>query len=278
MAGITTPVHPDRIKRRAVGGRSHHDALRGLAFVGLIARGVVYGVIGGLSLALALGAGGKTTSQSGAMQTIARQPLGDVLLLGLAAGLAAYAIFRLIEGITGGAHRGKDRTQHRVAAIGSAIAYAALCYTAINVLDGRHTGGGSPRHAAAGILGWPGGPVIVAAAGCGVIGIGLYQAHKGLTRRFLEDTDTSRLSSRARRAFTVLGVTGHLARAVTFALIGYALIRAAVDYSARAAIGLDGALQKLAHSSNGPVLLGIVAIGFIAFAVYSIVDSRYRRV
>lgn len=249
-----------------------------LAFVGLIARGVVYGIIGVLSLELSLGVGGKTTSQSGAMQTIARQPLGDILLAALAGGLGAYAIFRLIEGVTGGGHQGKDRTQHRIAAFGSAVAYAALCLTAVIVVQGEHTGGGSPRPAAAGILGWPGGPAIVAAAGCVVIGVGLYQAYKGLARKFLEDSDISRLSVRARKVFTVFGVTGHLARAVTFALIGYGLIRAAVDYSPRAAFGLDGALQKLSHSSNGPLLLGIVAIGFIAFALYSIIDARYRRV
>lgn len=267
-----------RTERPPLDGPSRRGALGVLAFVGLIARGVVYGVIGVLSLELALGLGGKTTSQSGAMQTIAKQPLGEILLVGLAAGLGSYAIFRLVEGITGGGHLGDDRTQHRVAALGSALAYAALCYTAITVLEGRHTNGGSPRHAAAGVLGWPGGPVIVAAAGCGVIAVGLYQAYKGLARKFLDDSDTSRLSPRARKAFTVLGITGHVARAVTFALIGYGLIRAAVNYSARAAVGLDGALQKLAHSSNGPLLLGIVAIGFIAFALYSIIDSRYRRV
>ena len=249
-----------------------------LAFVGLIARGIVYGVIGVLALELALGLGGRTTSQSGAMQTIAKQPLGEVLLIGLAAGLAAYAVFRLSEGVSGGGRQGNDRTQHRVSAIASAIAYAALCYTAVVVLEGGRTNGGSPRNAAAGILGWPGGPVIVAAAGLVVIGVGLYQAYKGLARRFLEDSDTARLSTRARKGFIVLGITGHLARAVTFALIGYGLIRAAVDYSPRAAVGLDGALQKLAHSSEGPLLLGIVALGFVAFALYSIIDSRYRRV
>ena len=267
-----------RTNHRTLDGPSSRDALALLAFVGLIARGMVYGVVGVLSLELALGLGGKTTSQSGAMQTIAKQPLGELLLVGLAVGLAAYAIFRLLEGISGGTHHGKDRTQHRVAAFGSAIAYAALCYTAIKVLEGQHTNGGSPRHAAAGILGWPGGPEIVGVAGCLAIGVGLYQAYKGLARKFLEDSDTSRLSRRARKAFTVLGVTGHLARAVTFALIGFGLIKAAVDYTARSAVGLDGALQKLAHSSNGPLLLGAVATGFIAFALYSIIDSRYRRV
>jgi uncharacterized protein DUF1206 len=86
------------------------------------------------------------------------------------------------------------------------------------------------------------------------------------------------MSSGTRRAFTALGVTGHVARAVTFVLIGYGLIKAALDYSPRSAVGLDGALQKLAHASAGPILLGIVAVGFIAFALYSIADARYHRV
>ena len=63
-----------------------------------------------------------------------------------------------------------------------------------------------------------------------------------------------------------------------FTLIGYGLIKAAVDYDPNKAVGLDGALRKLAHASYGPVLLGIVAAGLIGFAAYSIADARYRKV
>lgn len=261
-----------------VSGSSSRSALRALAQVGLVARGVVYGVIGILSLKLALGSGGKTTSQSGAMQTLAKQPFGKVLLVALAIGLGAYAVWRLIEGAAGTRPGSDDATQHRVSALGSAFAYGALCYTAVKILAGGSANGGSPRPAAAGILGWPGGTVIVAIAGLGVIGVGLYQAYKGLARKFLEDSDTARMSPRGREAFKALGVAGYVARAVTFGLIGYGLIKAAFDYTARAAVGLDGALQKLVHASDDSLLLGIVAVGFIAFALYSIADSRYHRV
>ena len=64
---------------------------------------------------------------------------------------------------------------------------------------------------------------------------------------------------------------------VVFVLVGYGLIKAAVDYDPRNAIGLDGALQNLAHSSYGPALLAIVAAGLIGFALYCIADARYRR-
>ena len=49
---------------------------------------------------------------------------------------------------------------------------------------------------------------------------------------------------------------GHLARMVVFGLVGVFLIKAAVDYNPNEAIGLDGALAKLANHSYGPYLLG----------------------
>jgi hypothetical protein len=54
--------------------------------------------------------------------------------------------------------------------------------------------------------------------------------------------------------------------------------KAAVDYSPKEAIGLDGALQKLAQASYGPWLLGLTAAGLIAYGVYCLVDARLRDV
>jgi Domain of Unknown Function (DUF1206) len=81
-----------------------------------------------------------------------------------------------------------------------------------------------------------------------------------------------------RRVFTAVGVFGHLARMVVFVLIGYFLVKAAVDYDADEAVGLDGALATLGDSSYGPALLGVVAGGLIGFALYSLLDARYRKV
>ncbi len=111
-----------------------------------------------------------------------------------------------------------------------------------------------------------------------VIGVGLYQGYRGITREFLDDSKTEQMSARARRWISGLGLIGHLSRMVVFTLVGVFLVKAAVDYDARAAIGLDGALAKLQHNSLGPFLLGIVALGLIAFALYSFSDARYRRI
>jgi hypothetical protein len=111
-----------------------------------------------------------------------------------------------------------------------------------------------------------------------LIGVAAYQAHKGLTEKFLDDSKTGQMSRGVQRAFTALGIFGHLARAVVFTLVGYGLIRAAIDYDPQKAVGLDGALRKLADASYGPWLLGLVAAGLIGFAAYSAADARYRKV
>jgi Domain of Unknown Function (DUF1206) len=253
-------------------------AMGWLARAGLVARGVVYAIIGVLAIKLAAGDGGKATNQQGALKTIAHGSFGELLLVVVAIGLAGYALWRLTRAAVGHGAEQTDEAKDRVAALASGIAYAILCVTAIKILSGARTGSGTPKHAAGGVLDWSGGPLLVGIAGAVLIGVAGYQAYKGLSRSFLEDSKCGAMSEGVRRAFTALGVFGHCARAVVFALIGYGLIKAAVDYDPKKAVGLDGALRDLAHASYGPLLLGIVALGLIGFAAYSIADARYRKV
>jgi hypothetical protein len=257
---------------------AHAKTLGWLARAGLVARGVVYLVIGVLALKLALGDGGKATNQTGALKTIADQSFGELLLVVLAIGLAGYALWRLLRAAVGHGAEQRDSGSDRVAALASGIAYAILCVTAVKIVIDAGAGSGTPKQPTGGVLDWPAGTVIVAIAGAIMIGVGAYQAYKGLAKKFLEDAKTGEMSESVRKAYTALGVFGHVARAVVFALIGYGLIKAALDYNAKEAIGLDGALRELADASYGPVLLALVAIGLTGFALYSMADARYRKV
>ncbi|HEU4975025.1 MAG TPA: DUF1206 domain-containing protein [Baekduia sp.] len=253
-------------------------ALGWLARAGLAARGVVYAVIGVLALEVALGQGGKATDQQGALRTIAQGPFGKFLLVVLAIGLAGYAAWRLLRAGVGHGAEQHDDTPDRVAAAASGISYAILCFTAIEILAGSGGGSGSPKKTTGGVLDWSIGPALVVIAGLVLIGVAGYQAYKGLGRKFCEDSKTEEMGPSTQRAFTALGVAGHVARAVVFALVGYGLIHAALTYDPQKAVGLDGALRQLADASYGPVLLGVVAAGLVCFAAYSIADARYRRV
>ena len=279
---MTTNPGPGPVRSAQRGGEAvaRRREFEWMARVGLVARGVVYGIIGILALKLAVGSGGKATTQRGALQTIAREPFGKALLIAMAVGLAGYAIWRLVRAGIGHGTEQKDSRLQRVAGLVSGVAYATLCVTAVKILAGASSSGGSnsPKQTTAGVLNWTGGTLIVGVVGAILIGVALGQGYKGVSKKFLDTSKTADMSREVKRAFTAIGVFGHLARIVVFGLIGYGLISAAIDYNPRRAIGLDGALNKLSHNSYGPFLLGVVAAGLIGFALYSIADARYRKI
>jgi len=249
-----------------------------LSRAGFVARGLIYGIIGILAIKLALGAGGKTTNQQGALETIARQPFGKVLLILVAIGLAGYALWRLLRALLGHGPEDSDSTFERVAAFASGIVYAGLCAIAVEILLGSGGSSGNANETTAGVFGWPAGTWLVGIAGAVLVGVGLYQGYRGLSKDFLKDSKTEQMSPQVRRWIEWIGTFGHLARMVVFCLVGAFLINAAIDYNPNKAVGLDGALAKIADASYGPFLLGIVAAGLIAFGVYSLTDARYRRI
>jgi Domain of Unknown Function (DUF1206) len=254
-------------------------AFEWLSRAGFVARGVVYAIIGVLALKLALGHGGKLTNQQGALHTVAHQPFGKLLLTLVAIGLGGYSLWRLVRAAIGHGPEGADKGFDRVAALASGIAYGGMCVLAVEILIG--AGGSSttsPKQAAAGVFGWPEGTWIVGIVGLVLIAVAFYQGYRGITKAFLHDSKVEEMSPRMREWIGRIGTIGHLARMVVFGLIGIFLIKAAVDYNARAAVGLDGALAKIVHASYGPFLLGVVAVGLIAFALYSLSDARYRRI
>jgi hypothetical protein len=258
----------------------HTRTFEVLSRAGFVARALVYGIIGVLAIKLALGQGGKLTNQQGALHTIANQPFGKVLLTLVAIGLGGYSLWRLIRAALGHGPEGSDTGFERLAALGSGIAYGAMCAVAVEILLGAGGGGsaGNPKTSAGGVLGWTGGTWIVGIAGAVLIGIALYQGYRGITKKFLKDSKVEEMPPRVRVWIGRLGTFGLLARMVVFGLIGVFLVKAAIDYNPSKAVGLDGALAKVVNASYGHFLLGIVAAGLIAFAIYSLSDARYRRI
>lgn len=255
---------------------------RWLVRAGFGARAVTYGVIGALALALAFGAGtaGATANQQGALELIARSWLGRLALVVIAAGLLAYALWKLTQAVFGYGPEGGGGPdlKDRVANASGGLAYIAFFVVAVRVLVG--SGGsssGNPEHTAAGVLGWPGGQLIVGAAGAILFAVSIYQLYEGLAARFAHESKTGRMRARERRLFMALGRVGLSARALVFALIGYFLLRAAIDFSPQNAVGVGGALARVHQQPAGPWLLGFVAAGLLVFAAFSIVEGRFRR-
>jgi hypothetical protein len=256
-------------------GRSGGGWYAWIARAGLLAKGVSYGIVGVLAIKLAAGDGGKATSRQGALQSLAQHSFGKVLLVLLAVGFAAYALWRFVQALAG------DKWAKRAGYVGRGAIYTGLTYSTIKILassGGQQSQNAKAHHTAATLLSWPGGRWLVGAAGLCVIAAGLWNAYRGVSEKFEERWRTRKMSDAERTWGRRAGVLGHLARAVVFGMIGIFVIRAAIQYDPKDAIGLDGALQKLANASYGPYLLGLTALGLVCYGVFCLVDARYRDV
>ena len=272
---LKRPAHEARER-----GRSGSGWYAWLARGGLVAKGVSYAIVGVLAIELAAGHGGTATSREGALHSLAQESLGRIVLVLLVIGFAAYVLWRVVQAFAIPADDGKDWLK-RVGFLGRAAIYAGLTFSALSILLGDSGGSsqsGKAHKTTAMVLSWPAGTWLVGLGGVILIGVGLWNAYRGLARKFEDKWNTDHMGAAARRWGGRVGVVGHLARAIVFTLIGIFVIRAALQYDPKEAIGLDGALQKLASAAYGPYLLGLTAAGLFAYGAYCLVDARYRDV
>ncbi len=255
-----------------------------LARLGYAIKGVVYIIIGFLAVQLAAGVGGKTTDQKGALLTISALPFGKFLLVIMVIGLFAFAIWCLIQAIFDTEAKGKQ-AKGILARVGYAIvgiAYAALAYGAFLLLMGSGSAGKSSttntQDWTATLLKQPFGVALVVIVGLVILGVAVYLNSTAYTGTFQNRLSLSSLSAQMKRLVVGLGRFGYAALGVVFTIIGIFMIVAAAQHNPNDAKGLDSALQELTRQPFGQLLLGIVALGLIAYGIYSFVEARYRRI
>jgi hypothetical protein len=252
--------------------------MNGLARFGLAARGFVYLVIGWLTLQIALGHQTQQANQRGALAEVAQKPFGKFLLVLLGLGLAAYAIWRLSQAAFGTATEG-TKAGPRLKALARGIIYAGFAVMTFSFLAGNSKSGQKQQQVAltARVMRHSGGQWLVGIAGAVVVVVGVALIIEGLTKKFVNQLDTTELHGRARTVVLRLGQVGTTTRGAVFALAGLLVIDAAVTFDPKKSTGLDGALRTLAHQPFGPWLLGVAALGLIAFGLYGLASVRYAK-
>lgn len=253
-----------------------------LARLGFAARGLVYIMVGWFALDAAR-TGGAPTDNQAAMASLIDKPFGHVLLGLIALGLAGYAFWRLTEAFFDPERHGTDAKGvfKRLGFAISGIAHILLAWTAVKLALHKSTDRGTmPGDDRAEdwtrwLLDQPAGTFLIGAIGIVLFVVAGTQAVKSARCSFLKDLEGG---TPAPSHVRTIGRLGYAARAVVFVITGWFFVMAAWTSNAARAGGMGGALRELQSHQQGPVLLGIVAVGLTCFGLYSLVEARYRRV
>jgi hypothetical protein len=256
-------------------------AVEALGRIGLVAQGVSFLLVGVLAIMLALDAGGRATDRQGALRALAQDGLGRVVVMALAIGFGAYALWRLAEVVLG--HEVEDRgarAKHtkRLTALGKAGLYGLLSAAAVSILLGESGGGDEESEATGGVLDWPGGRWIVGGVALALAAAALWNAYRAVSRQYEKKLKEVQMSEAERRWTERIAFVGLMSRAVIFGLVSWFFFRAATEHDPKEAKGLDGALQEVVSAPYGRWLLGIVAAGLFAYGVFCLIQARYREV
>ena len=180
-------------------GRSGSGWYEWLARGGLVAKGISYGIVGVLAVKLAVGHGGTATSRDGALHALAQESFGRIVLALLVAGFAAYALWRVIQAFALPTDDGKDWLK-RAGFLGRAAIYAGAHL--LGALDParRRRRLLAEREGAQDdglVLSWPAGTWLVGLGGAILIGVGLWNAYRGLARKFEDKWRTGQMGAAA---------------------------------------------------------------------------------
>lgn len=265
-----------RASKRALSGRH----LEWMARAGLATKAALFVVIGVLAFNTALQGGGRTPDSKDAIAKIAAQPFGMALLGLVTAGLFAYALWRIAQGALDLDNYGSDGKgmAKRVATAVSGAIYGLLGVTAARMLAGTGGGGGSKQGWTASLMGSTAGRAFIGVVGLLIIGYGLYHFAQVVKLSYMKRLKRGEMSAKEQDVARWSGRIGLSARGVVFIMIGYFFAQAAWQRDPSEAGGLSQALATVLQQPYGPWLLGLVAIGLLAYAAFCAVLARYRTV
>lgn len=248
------------------------DVLQRIGRYGYVVYGLVHVVLAVLAVRVGLGGSSQEASTSGAMQTLAQQPFGLVLVWSVGVGMALLVLW---QGMEAALDPDDEGGKARLRAAGKALAYGVVAAAALRLALNRGGGGGSEEEGLTSrLLSLPAGRLLVAAVGLGILVVAVYHVQKGLRATFLRDVETRDLSARQRAGVLWTGRVGYVAKGLAFAVIGVLFCVAAWTADSDDAGGLDDALASLREAPFGSPLIIAIGLGFAAFGLYCLTRAR----
>ena len=252
-----------------------------LTRIGYGVRGLIYITMGILAVDVALGKGGALASPQGAIAAIGKQPAGLIFLWVVLLGLVSYALWGIVRAVYDPLDKGHDMKGllARFGFLASAFGYAILVWPTYGYITGssKTASGSGTQKFIASIMAMPWGRWAIGILGLAVLAGGLYQIYLGFKSDFDRQFQTYALTREEVKVTTDVGRFGTAARGVVFAIVGALITLAAYQANPRQPVGMDTALATLMHQPYGIWLLGIIAVGLIAFGFYSMLGALWFR-
>lgn len=255
------------------------------ARVGIASKGTVYVLIGVLAAMAAFGQGGDTDAdQQSVFSWILEQSYGQILLGLVIIGLLCYFAWRMIMAFKDPDGNGTD-TKGMIKRTGfffSGLTYLFFAFMAARMLipqlgSGSGGGGNGQETLIAKILQQPYGQILVGILAVIVILKGFYELYRAVKHKFEGQVNERSMNRQEHAIYSRAGRVGYVARSIVFVILGYFLVRAAVESDASETGGTGEALSFLSNS-GGPYLLAAVALGLAAYGIFMFIMSKYRHI
>ncbi|KJH79084.1 MULTISPECIES: DUF1206 domain-containing protein [unclassified Pseudomonas] len=260
---------------------SAHQSLVVLARGGYAARGVIYLIIGIFAL-LAAQDSTKPKDSHRSLEALLSQPFGYVLVGLVVAGLLAFAAWRVLQAVRDVDHHGSNLKGLVIRAgllagglVNGALAFFALGLLVSGLKSSGGDGGSQTRDLLAQILSWEHSNLLIYLIALIPFGVGIAHLIKGWKATFEKYFEADEDVMRYVRPVSRFGL---IARGVVFLEIAVLLAISGSNYKAMDPPGMKDALDALQNLPAGAVLLMVMALGLIAFSVYSFAEAAWRKI
>lgn len=278
MSTVSNKVNKTAVKSAAK-KVEYSPFVESLTRFGYGVRGFIYIIIGVLALKYVLGLGGQLASPQEAIAEIGKQSIGKILLGLVLLGLISYTLWGLIRAVLDPLHKGHDLNGvfARLGFLVSAFGYAVLIPPTYGYIMGNSSSGSSSQGFISSIMSMPWGRWVIGIAGvAGVIG-GIYQIYQGIKSHFDRQFQIYALTPDQAKLAVNVARFGTAARGVVFVVLGILIAVAAYNANPNQSIAMDAALSALLKLPFGVWILAIVALGLVAFGVYSLLSAIWFR-
>jgi hypothetical protein len=250
-----------------------------LARGGYAARGVLYLIIGIFAL-LAAHDSTKPKDSHGSLEALLAQPFGYFLVGLVVAGLLAFAAWRVLQATRDVDHHGKDFKGLiiRAGLLAGGLVNGALAIFALGLLVKIKSSGnsaGQTKDWLAHLLSWEHSNLLVYLIALIPLGVGIAHIFKGWKASFEKYFEAGEDVMRYVRPVSRFGL---IARGVVFIEIALLLAVSGSAYQAVDPPGMKEALDALQHLPAGWLALIVMALGLIAFSVYSFSEAFWRKI